>query len=283
MRGRQVGLPRLAAPTVTQGAADTASRDVRAGRWPRSRGGAPDWPDGWEIHSRWLYSAPGCRNGPVLQLGRAASGTDLANKGFPTANLLTLGPGSTDPLGSSLVVATAAIRAQYGSRLVSVYAPAVIASFGSGNAKIDILLVVYGGTAGYRTVQQSDLSARKAADAQLLANSQIAASATARAQLLSGDVDPRLPQLLAIMAASHPVRIMDFVDQSPGGGPVSLLRSVDLATVNTAAHMIRAAYLGWIRAFIDARANPPPRMRATGYAAYWPSHPEDRVRGAESA
>jgi hypothetical protein len=178
---------------------------------------------------------------------------DLVSRGFPSANLLTLGPGSNDPLGSLLVVATAPIRAQYSGRLASVYAPAIIASFGSGNARIDIRLVFPGGTARYSAVQQTALRARKAANAQLLANSQIAVSATARAQLLSGDVDPRLPQLLAIVAESHPVRIVDFVNQSPGGGPASLLRSVDLATVDSAAHLARAAYLGWMQAFLDAQ------------------------------
>jgi len=177
--------------------------------------------------------------------------TDLVNAGFPSANLLTLGPTSNDPLGSTLVVATAPIRAQYGSRLASVYAPAIIASFGSGTARIDIRLVYPGGTARYGTLERTALRARKAADAQLLTNSQIAASATARAQLLSGDVDPRLPQLLAIMAQSHPVYIVDFINQSPGGGPASLLRSMDLATVDSTAHLTRAAYLGWMQAFID--------------------------------
>jgi serine/threonine protein kinase len=178
---------------------------------------------------------------------------DLASRGFPPANLLTLGPASTDPLGSNLVVATAPIRAQFGSRLTSVYAPATIASFGSGNARIDIRLVFPGGTARYRAVQQAALSARKTADALLLANSHIAVSATARAQLLSGDIDPRLPQLLAIMAASHQVSIVDFVNQSPGGGPASLLRSVDLATADNTAHLTPAAYLGWMQAFIGAQ------------------------------
>ena len=157
---------------------------------------------------------------------------DLVSAGFPAGNLLTLGPTSNDPLGSALVVATGPVRAQYGSRLASVYAPATIASFGSGTARIDIRLVYPGGAAGYGAVQRTALRARKTADAELLANSHIEASATARAQLLSGDVDPRLPQLLAIMAESHPVRIVDFVDQSPGGGPASLLRSADLATVS---------------------------------------------------
>ena len=178
---------------------------------------------------------------------------DLVSAGFPSANVLTLGPGSNDPLGSALVVATGPIRAHFGSRLASVYAPATIASFGSGTARIDIRLVYPGGAAKYGADQRTALRARKAAGAQLLANSHIKASATARAQLLSGDVDPRLPQLLAIMAESHPVHIVDFVNQSPGGGPASLLRSVDLATVDSAAHMTRAAYLGWMQAFIDAQ------------------------------
>ena len=178
---------------------------------------------------------------------------DLVSAGFPSANLLTLGPTSNDPLGSALVVATAPIRAQYGSRLASVYAPAIIASFGSGTARIDIRLVYPGGAAGYDAVQGTALRARKVAGAQLLANSQIAASATARTQLLSGDVDPRLPQLLAIMAGSHPVHIVGFINQSPGGGPASLLRSVDLATADSTAHLTRAAYLSWMQAFIGAQ------------------------------
>jgi hypothetical protein len=178
---------------------------------------------------------------------------DLLSGGFPSGNVLTLGPTSNDPLGSTLVVATAPIRAQYGNRLTSVYAPATIASFGSGTARIDIRLVYPGGAASYREAQQTALRTRKAADAQLLSNSQIRASATARAQLLSGNVDPRLPQLLAIMAESHPVYIVDFASQSPGGGAASLLRSVDLATVDSAAHLTHAAYLGWMQAFINAQ------------------------------
>jgi serine/threonine protein kinase len=178
---------------------------------------------------------------------------ELGNEGFPSADLVTLGPTSTDPLGSDLVVSTATIRAQFAGRLADVYAPAVIASFGSGNARIDIRLVYPDGTAVYTAAEQTALRSRKAADAQLLANSQIAVSATARAQLLSGDVDPRLPLLLAAMAAYHPVRIVDFVDQSPGGGPASLLRSVDLAAADPAVHLTRTAYLRWMQAFVNAQ------------------------------
>jgi len=150
------------------------------------------------------------------------------------------------------VVATATIRDQFGSRL-AVYAPGVIASFGMGNDKIDIMWVYPGGAAAYRAALPAALRVRKAADAQLLTNSNIWLSAAAKAQLLSGQIDPRLPLLIVAMAHSYPLRIVDFASQSPGAGPASLLRWVDLATTVPAAHLTRAAYLGWIQAFIDAQ------------------------------
>jgi len=177
---------------------------------------------------------------------------DLASSGFPSSNLLPLGPASNDPLGSELVVATATVRNQFGSRL-AVYAPAIIASFGTGNDRIDIRWVYPGGAAAYRAALPAGLRVRIAADAQLLTNSNIRLSATAKAQLLSGQVDPWLPLLIVIMAHSHPLHIVDFTSQSPGGGPASLLRWVDLATTVPAAHLTRAAYLGWMRSFIGTQ------------------------------
>jgi hypothetical protein len=177
---------------------------------------------------------------------------DLVSNGFPSSNLLPLGPASNDPLGSDLVVATATIRNQFGSRL-AVYAPATIASFGTGTDKIDIMWVYPGGAAAYRAALPAALRARKAADAQLLTNSNIRLSATARAQILSGRIDPWLPLLIVTMAHSHPLGIVDFASQSPGGGPASLLRWVDLATTVPEAHLTRAAYLGWMWSFIDAQ------------------------------
>jgi hypothetical protein len=166
---------------------------------------------------------------------------------------LTLGPQSNDPLPSDLVVATAAIRAQFRDRLASVYAPVIIAAFGSGNAKIEIREVFPGGTAQYREVQRADARARKSADAQLLANNRITFSATAAAQLRSGDIDPRLPVLIAEMIQSHPVQIVDFGSRSPGGGPASLLRAVDLTAADTAAHLTRDRYLSWLHGLVKVQ------------------------------
>ena len=177
---------------------------------------------------------------------------DLTSRGFPGVNLLRIDPQSSDPLGSNLVVDTAAVRAQFRDRL-AVWAPAIIAAFGSGNAKIEIRLELPGGAAAYRADRPKYARARKALDAQLLTNNRITFSATAKTQLRSGNIDPRLPLLIAAMAHSHPVQIVDFSGQSPGGGPASLLRSVDLATADPPAHLTPSAYGNWMRAFIQVQ------------------------------
>jgi hypothetical protein len=174
--------------------------------------------------------------------------SDLASRGFP--NLSQLGPGSNDPLGSNLVVATAAIRSQFGRHL-DVWAPAILASFGTGNARIDIRWVYPEGAKAYGPAVPAALRARKAAADLLLANGNIRVSATARSQLRSGQVDPRLPFLLGAMAHSHPLHIVDFASQSPGGGPASLLRWMDLATNVPLPHLTRAAYFSWMRRYIN--------------------------------
>ena len=82
--------------------------------------------------------------------------SDLASNGFPLAQLSPLEPGSNDPLGSTLLVATATVRNQFGRRL-AVYAPALIASFGTGNARIDIWWLYPGGAAAYHSALPSAL------------------------------------------------------------------------------------------------------------------------------
>src|ERR1019366_3731147 len=73
----------------------------------------------------------------------------LEAHGIPAGDLDELRPGSADPLGSDVIVATSAVRGELGARLSSVYAPAVIASFGSGNARIDIRAIAPGGARAY--------------------------------------------------------------------------------------------------------------------------------------
>ena len=253
----------LASALLVVGAAGTALVLTRSGASPGGDVGTGQQPG----PGQGLGAAAKARNQAVIWILRDVSraevvGCDpqvcaeLTHKGFPAGEVSTIGPQSTDPLNSVLLVVTPAIQAQFGTRLASVYAPVVIASFGSGKNRIDIRLVFPGGTFRYRAVQQKYLRARKAAEALLLTNRRITFSATARAQLRSGGIDPRLLVLLAGMVAYHPVQIVDFGGRPPGGGPASLLRWVDLATVDETAHFPHAAYLRWMRAFANAQWTP---------------------------
>ena len=61
--------------------------------------------------------------------------TALRTQGVAAGNLVVIGAGGqSDPLGCNIVVATAAVRGALGARLTRVYAPLVLARFGSGSA-----------------------------------------------------------------------------------------------------------------------------------------------------
>jgi hypothetical protein len=168
--------------------------------------------------------------------------SDLAQHGFPASNLNTLQPTSPDPYGSQLVIATAGVRSQFGSKLAAVYAPEVIASFGTGADRIDVRVIAPRGPAAFEAALQADLQARKSSGAQLLHNTKIRTSATARAQLVAGQVDSRLLTAIAFMAGQQPLDIVDFGNIAPGASPSVPLRFADLADTDQAAHLSGPAY-----------------------------------------
>ena len=176
---------------------------------------------------------------------------DLSHSGFPASSVNQLANASNDLLGDTLVVATATIRNQFGSRLDN-WAPAILASFGTGNARIDIRWVYPGGATAYHATMAAALRDRKLTEAGLLTNRNIRLSAAAKAQLRGGQIDPRLAQLIAEVARYHRVRVLGFASGSPGGGPGSLLRWADLATTARGAHLTRA-YLSGMRSIISAQ------------------------------
>ena len=140
----------------------------------------------------------------------------LQASGVPAGRLLMLGTAAADPLGSDVVVATPAVRTQFGARLETVYAPAVIASFGSGAARIDIRAVAPDDAAAYAAALAADRSARVSAGRQLLRNRRIQAGSGVRAALRAGEVDARLLAMFAALAAEQPLRILALADPSPG-------------------------------------------------------------------
>lgn len=160
--------------------------------------------------------------------------TSLEGAGVPAGKLLVLQLASTDPLGADVVIATPSIRSEFGTRLTSVYAPEMIASFGSGATEIDVRSVAPDGATAFKTSQTIELSARISAGQQLLRNHKIHASAAARADLLAGNADPRLLVSIAALAAQQPrVNIVAFGDPSPGA-PDALLREVEIGAASNA-------------------------------------------------
>jgi hypothetical protein len=186
----------------------------------------------------------------------SATCSDLAQHGFPPGNLNVLQPTAPDPYGSLLVIATAGIRSQFGSKLAAVYAPEVIASFGAGADRIDVRLVAPNGPAAFQRESRKDLLDRKSSGAQLLRNPRIATSAAGRAQLAAGQVDLRLVTTLAFMAGQVPLDIEDFGSNAPGASRVVPLRFADLAENDPAARMRAAAYLHALLALVHSQEPP---------------------------
>ena len=161
--------------------------------------------------------------------------TALRSHRFPADRLLVLEPGGAGPLESQIIVATTAVRREFGAPLSSVYAPAVIASFGSGTTRIDIRVIAAGGAAAYLSALRADQQQRKSAGAALTASSRIMATAAARRQLDTGQVAAQLLLVITNVAAMRPVDILAFGDFGPGATASMPLRSAYLASNGGAA------------------------------------------------
>jgi len=149
---------------------------------------------------------------------------------FPN-DLFVLDSKAANPYNYQIIVATAAVRNLLGSRLVSA-APAVLASFGSGNARVEIRQIERNGAAGYESALKTDLQLREDFERTALLNSlQIQTSASARKQLAAGLVDARLGLLIENLAVwlPRPVDIVAFGDPGPGASAGIPLRSATLA------------------------------------------------------
>ena len=160
--------------------------------------------------------------------------TALEAAKVPASSLYVLQPATPDPLNSVVVVATPAVRNQFGARLATVYAPQLIASFGSGAERIDVRYVVPDGAAAFQASLASDRSARITAGQLLLSNKNVKASAQAHAALLAGDVDPRLLVTLGLLAHEMPVQLVTFDDSSPGASSTVPLRGAEIGAAKSA-------------------------------------------------
>jgi hypothetical protein len=90
----------------------------------------------------------------------------LQARGVMAGRLMPLKDGAASPLGAGVMVTSPSVRGQ----LADEYAPALIASFGSGDARIDVRAAEPGGAASYQAALRADLASRRSAGSQLLRN-----------------------------------------------------------------------------------------------------------------
>ena len=162
----------------------------------------------------------------------------LQEQGVAAGRLMPLWSAAASPLGASVLVTTPSAGGQQAGR----YAPALIASFGSGDARIEVRVIEPGGAAAYRAALRVDLATRTAAGVQLLQNPHIRFTGADAARLRAGQVDARLLATIAALASQYAFRVTAFGDAAPGA-PV-LFRAVSITGIGpglaTALAMVRA-------------------------------------------
>ncbi len=262
---RRLRLPVLALAAVILAAAIVIAARLSAGPAPAPPGAAAVSAAGRVRTQAAAWVAAQVSRGAVVACDPAMCAA-LSAAGFPGADLQMLATGAADPLGADVVVATAAVRGQFGARLAGVYAPTVLARFGAGADGIAVRVVAPGGAAAYRAQLASDQRARRQVAAQILANPALRLSAAARAQVRAGRVDSRLLVALPAMAHVHPLRVLSFGDSGPGADPAVPLRSAELASSPAPAGLSPAAYLAWLRSYFSGQ-RPPYNARTSAHGS----------------
>jgi hypothetical protein len=181
----------------------------------------------------------------------------LRAHGIPGADLVALGPGSGNPLGATIIVATAVLRRQLGGRLNSVYAPGLIARFGSGAQRIDVRVIAEHGASAYREVAGTDLRERQESGAELARSARIMTAGPAGTQLAAGQIDSRLMLALASLASLHPLEIVAFGNRAPGVSAVlSPFRSAELVQAPDGPSLSGTAFIRLMTGFMRAQHAP---------------------------
>ena len=162
----------------------------------------------------------------------------LQEQGVAAGRLMPLRSAAASPRGAGVLVISPPASGQLAGR----YAPALIASFGSGGNRVEVRAVEPGGAPAYGAALRADLTARRAAGSQLLRNPHVRFTGPGAAQLRAGEVDTRLLATLAALASQFSFRVTGFGDAAPGAP--ALFREVAITGIGrglpAALAMVRA-------------------------------------------
>ena len=229
-----------AAVTVLWLAGDLASAPSRAVRVPAAGRGPLSVAAGAQAQAAaWIA---GQVSGNAILACYPGMCAALQEQGVAAGRLMPLSSEAASPRGAAVLVTSPSADGQSAVR----YAPALIASFGSGGDRVEVRAIEPGGAPAYHAALRADLAARRAAGSQLLRNSHIRFTVPGAAQLQAGEVDTRLLATLASLASQYSFRVTAFGDAAPGA-PV-LFRQVAITGIGRGL----AAALAMVRA-----QNPP--------------------------
>ena len=225
-----------AAVTVLWLAGGLASAPSRAARVPAAGAGPPSAAAGAQAQAAaWIAGQVSGNAIVACDPGMCAA---LQEQGVAAGRLMPLRSAAASPRGAGVLVTSPPASGQLAGR----YAPALMASFGSGGNRVEVRAVEPGGAPAYRAALRADLAARKAAGSQLLRNPHVRLTGPGAAQLRAGEVDTRLLATLAALASRYSFRVTGFGDAAPGA-PV-LFRQVAITGIGrglpAALAMIRA-------------------------------------------
>jgi hypothetical protein len=182
---------------------------------------------------------------------------------YPSKNVHALGSPSALKASSVVVVTPVAVQL-FGSSLVTAWAPAALATFGSGSSTVSVRIVAPDGATAYERAAREDQAVRASSEASLTgAKSSITVTGAAARELDSGQVDGRLFEALAAAASVQPIDIVDFGNAGSGASAGVPLRYADLAASNAAVGLSAPAYLQMLR--ISMGRSPGPRPARTQF------------------
>ncbi|HEY6502202.1 MAG TPA: hypothetical protein VIZ20_22425 [Streptosporangiaceae bacterium] len=180
--------------------------------------------------------------GTLVSCDPAACG-QVRRNGFPAGQLKALEPATRDPLGSGVVIATPALRSEFGTRLATVYAPLVMAGFGSGPDRVEVRAVAPDGAADLAARLSAQHASLTSEGRDLLGNRTVQAAPGARAVLQAGRADPRLLAVLSVLSSQQSIRIVAFGDAPPGASSAVPLRNVQLGVASPADRSAIVSFL----------------------------------------
>jgi hypothetical protein len=214
-----------------------------------------------KLAASWFATQAG--EGLVIGCDPATCAAILA-AGYPTGGQVVLQPGVSLPGPGSLIVASAAIRAQYGTQLAS-RAPDVLAAFGTGASAVEVRLAVAGGARAYGQAARRALAARLRAGRKLLQVRNMHVRTVAKKDLSSGRVDPRLTAALRRLAQHYPVVLVHFGDAGPLAGGAAPYRLAEIAVPTSRRGQRKVSELRGMEKLLNGR-------RSAGRPELTPKH-----------